>query len=166
MREKVYLVDQDDNVIGSKWRDELTDKDCWRIIAIWIEDGKGNVLMQQRSYKKKLNPGKWSCAVEGTVEYGSDYDETAIRELSEEIGVDNMQLQKAKLIHYKADFGHRQTQGYKLILDWPIEKFVIQKSEVEQLAWRNKDEVISEFKKHDNKFGFHSPVWLEMFDLV
>lgn len=165
-KEVVYLVDENNTVIGSKLRDDLTDDDCWRSIAIWIEDDNGNVLLQQRSLTKSTSPGKWSCAVEGTVEYGSTYDETAIRELTEEIGVQDMQLQRTKLAYYKADLGSRQAQGYKLVLNWAINKFTIQESEVKQLAWRSRNEVIAEFKNKDPKFGFHASVWLDMFDLV
>lgn len=165
-KEAVYLVDENDNVIGSKLRDDLVDSDRWRTIAIWIEDGKGNVLMQQRSSKKTTSPGKWTCAVEGTVEYGSSYDETAIRELAEEIGVTGFGLSKANKSYYKSETGFRSAQGYTLILDWPIEKFTIQESEVEQILWRDKTEVLAEIKNHNSKYGSHAPVWLDMFDLV
>lgn len=39
-REKVYIVNKEDVVLAEKWRDELTDTDCWRIVAIWIETQK------------------------------------------------------------------------------------------------------------------------------
>lgn len=43
-REKIQIVDQNDNIIGEKWRDELTNDDCWRIISLWITNDNGEVL--------------------------------------------------------------------------------------------------------------------------
>lgn len=40
-REKIQLVDAKDNVVGEKWRDDLTNDDCWRIISLWITNSKG-----------------------------------------------------------------------------------------------------------------------------
>ena len=56
-KEKVFIVDENDRVLKEKWRNELTDTDRWRIIAIWVENSLGEILLQQRSLSKDLNPG-------------------------------------------------------------------------------------------------------------
>ena len=86
-QEKIQLVDANDNIIGEKWRNELNNEDCWRIISLWITNGRAEVLLQQRSFDKKVAPGVWTAAVEGTVDYGESYLITAQRKAEEEIGL-------------------------------------------------------------------------------
>lgn len=148
-REKVYVIDENDNVIGEKWRDELTDNDCWRVVSIWVVDEAGNILLQQRSFLKKLDPGDWSAAAEGTVEAGDSYDETALRELEEEIGVLGITLTPTKKIQHKmASLGSRIRQGYIAVIPHKdASEFTIQKEEVEQVRWFTPDEFIEFCKK-------------------
>lgn len=167
-RERVALVNENDEVIGSKWRDELTDSDCWRIIAVWIENSEGQVLMQKRSMDKVTSPGCWTAAVEGTVEEGDSYDKTAERELAEEIGLTGFVPTQNNKKHYKAEFGGRVCQAYTVICDWPIEKFVIQKSEVAELKWFNKDVIMQDISEGSSKERLYPnslPFWLQLFNL-
>ena len=55
-------------------------------VHIWIFSEKGNVLIQKRSTKKKLNPGVWDVSVAGHIEYKEDIKAAAIRETFEETG--------------------------------------------------------------------------------
>ena len=41
-------------------------------VHVWIFSEKGNVLIQKRSIKKKLNPGVWDVSVAGHIEYKED----------------------------------------------------------------------------------------------
>ena len=165
-QEKVAIVDHDNAILGYVKRSELTNDHTWRIISVWIEDNNGQVLLQQRSPNKSHAGGKWTCAVEGTVEGDDEYEDTARREVSEEIGLENFELQPAKQLYYKTSHGARIAQGYQINCDWPIEKFVKQKSEVAQLKWVNRQTVIDEIKAGDPKYPKSAKIWLEMFDLV
>lgn len=150
-RERVYLVNEEDVVIGEKWRDELIDDDCWRLIGVWVTDQDGNILLQQRSMKKKVGPGLWSTACEGTVEMNDSYENTAIRELEEEIGVSNVKLVPFSKAHFKSVFGWRINRTYLCKIDrkTPI---TIQESEVEQVKWFTPDELRAEMAKNPSSF--------------
>lgn len=165
-QEKVAIVDKNNSVLGYVPRKDLTDDHTWRIISVWIENNEGQVLLQQRSHNKSHAGGKWTCAVEGTVEGDDWYEDTAKREVSEEIGLENFDLLPAKQLYYKTSHGARIAQGYQITCDWPIEKFVIQKSEVAQLKWVDRKTVINEIKAGDPKYPKSAKIWLEMFDLV
>lgn len=145
MRERVYVVDELDNIIGEKWRDELENNDCWRIIAVWVIDQNGNVLLQQRSKHKKIGPGVWTAGCEGTVEKDHDPLETAVRELNEELGlkVSPDKLVATHKLHYDHPIlGWRICSGYILKIDHKDpDDFTIQKSEVAQLKWFTIDEL-------------------------
>lgn len=153
-REKVYLVDRNDNVIGEKWRDELIDEDCWRVVSIWITDEAGNILLQQRSFNKQLDPGDWSAAAEGTVEAGDNYEETAHRELFEELGISGVNLiPTGKITHKMRSLGSRVRQGYKAVIPHrDTVEFKIQTEEVEQIRWFTANE-FKEFCKNSSQIS-------------
>lgn len=55
-------------------------------VVIFHPDG-GRILLQKRSLKKDIQPGKWDTAVGGHVDLGEDFYQAALRELREELGV-------------------------------------------------------------------------------
>lgn len=164
--ENVAVVDRDGSIVGYASRDDLEHDQIWRIICVWIENDAGQVLLQQRSLQKKLGAGKWTCAVEGTVENDDSYEETARREIAEEIGLTDFIMEPAKRVYYKAEYGSRIAQGYKVTCNLPLDKFTPQPEEVEQLKWVDRDSVIAEIKAKDPKYPETAYVWLDMFDLA
>ena len=162
----VHIFDENSVKIGEIPRKDLADHHRWRIICVWIENEKGETLLQQRSFQKKHGAGLWTVAVEGTVENGDSFEETARREIEEEIGLKEFTMTTAKRISFKANTGWREAQGYIVKCDWPINKFTPQVEEVEQLQWVDKKTVIREMKDNDPKYPKQAPIWLEMFDLI
>lgn len=155
-REKVYLVDKSNEIIGEKFRDQLVDSDCWRVISIWVTDKSGNILLQKRSMNKKVGPGIWSAACEGTIEVGDTPLETAVRELSEEIGLEVSEgdLTETTRTYYKdPQFGWRIKYGYKLVIEHTNESdFVLQQEEVAQVKWHSPRELKEFIKNNPEKF--------------
>lgn len=163
--ERVAVVDNKNNVIGYKLRSLLTDADCWRNSLIWIEDGKGNVLLQQRTADRSVDPLKWSCATAGTVTDEDSYEQTAIRELEEEIGLTGSTLIKGNTVFCRSSFGWRWTQGYLVTCDKPVDQFHIQTEEVAQIKWVNRATVLKEIKGGDPKYTATAKYYPEIFNL-
>ncbi len=163
--ETVDLVTKDDQVIGQKKRSLLKNEDTWRAISIWITNSKGEILLQQRSMSKPHGPGLWTPAVEGTVESGHSYDETAHRELYEEIGVAGQDLVKTKKIFVsgKNFFGHRIFQVYTLLLDIDIDDLVLQEDEVAQMQWITPEALDAEIASSPDSFNEVMYNWRENF---
>ena len=89
MTERVQFVDENDNPIGAGPREEAWEKGiALRHAYIVLRDKDGNFLLQQRSQLKKKNPGRYTYAATGHVDEGESYDEAAVRELKEEVGID------------------------------------------------------------------------------
>jgi len=88
-------VDENDNPIGSKhWRIMQYDN-IYRVSALWLTDRTiGEILLAQRKWTKKNDPGKWGAVVYGTIEVGETYDSNIIKEIEEEIGLTGLKLQK------------------------------------------------------------------------
>ena len=63
--ENIIIVDDNDNIIGSKPRD-IVDKEKlrYRVSCLWIKNSNDEMLFARRAYIKTHFPGKWGPAVE------------------------------------------------------------------------------------------------------
>jgi mevalonate kinase len=88
--ELFVVVDNDDNVIGYKTRGQCHTNSflLHRAVGILIFDKDGKVLLQKRSRTKDTDPGKWTDSTSGHVMKDETYEQTARREVKEELGVD------------------------------------------------------------------------------
>lgn len=148
---KIPIVDENDNIIKYKDRDDRNPNDIFRITAIWITDKNGNILLQQRKLNKKINPGKWGPAVSGTIEEGESYESNAYKEMKEEIGVENHKLTEIKKIFREPKSGRKFVQLYNCIIPKDY-KIMPQKEEVEQLKWFSKEELLYIYNKKPEEF--------------
>ena len=159
-RERVYIVDENDNVIDEKWRDETIPADRIRIVGVWIENSSEQVLIAQRSYRKKIDQGLWGPAVAGTVEAGDSYESTAVRELIEEINLDINSLSASLIAVDKINYGTEKTglriaARFKIFVDLPISSFKIDSNEVEKIKWIDKKILTQDITKNPDNYVPH-----------
>ena len=82
------IVDEADRVVGRATRREVhAAGDRHRAVQIFIWNTRGELLLHQRSATKDQAPLLWSGSAAGHVGAGDTYDETATRELREELGL-------------------------------------------------------------------------------
>jgi 16S rRNA (adenine1518-N6/adenine1519-N6)-dimethyltransferase len=87
--EQFPVVDQNDRICGYKSRAEVHGNNLLhRAVHILIFNDAGDVFLQQRSRWKDRHPLKWDSSAAGHVTAEENYDETARRELKEELGVE------------------------------------------------------------------------------
>jgi isopentenyldiphosphate isomerase len=164
--EVVYVVDDSDNLLEYKLRSELTGSERIRISAIWVENSAGDILLAQRAFDRKVDPGRWGPASAGTVVKGESYEDNAVKELAEEIGVKGVPLEPVgKRIFDSRTGSKRACQFYKVVIDWPLERFTPQLEEVASLRWYKKDELADELQKNPDKFMGSAYLWPELFGL-
>lgn len=164
-KELVAVVSENDVVIGVKPRNELTHKDIVRIAVLWVENDKGEVLLQQRALTKKVGPGQWGPAVAGTVESHESYFTNIIKEANEEIGLTGfVPVEIGKRLYREPDgpFG-RMFTFYKTISDKAVTDFTIEKDEVAQLQWVAKRSLLQNVEKHPEKYVPSAIFWEEMY---
>ncbi len=92
------IVDENDVPLGiTKPRNVVHQelKDWHRVTGIFILNDKEELLCQQRSLQKDVNPGQWQCFFEGHLKTGETYLQNAIIEIEEELG---LQLHDTELI--------------------------------------------------------------------
>lgn len=86
--EKFAVVDAADRVIGAAPRSQVHgDNLRHRAVHIFLFNGRGELFLQKRSKLKDRHPCVWDSSAAGHVDASEDYDETATRELAEELGV-------------------------------------------------------------------------------
>ena len=151
MKQKITIVDEQDNVIGYKDREDLQHEEIYRVSALWITNTKGEILLAQRSLTKSHSPGKWGPAVAGTVEEGESYDSNIIKEAKEELGLENIKPTTGPKERVTRKLNY-SVQWYLLNIDKPEAEFIIQKDEVEEVRWFSAEELKTEIKKQPDKF--------------
>lgn len=88
MQEILDVVNIDDQVIGQNSRDDVHRLGLLhREIRIWIINHKNEILFQKRGPHKTYLPNIFDASVGGHVASGASYEESAIRELFEEVGI-------------------------------------------------------------------------------
>ena len=89
MPEDIFdIVNERDEVIGRKPRSEVHARGLLhRAVHVLVFNSRGEIFLQKRSMKKDRQPGVWDSSCSGHVDSGEDYDQTAVRELREEIGL-------------------------------------------------------------------------------
>ena len=136
----IQIVDKNNEPIGSAskqeaWRDGL----IHRVVRISILNGTGRLLVQKRSHEKELFPGRWDNSAAGHVDVGETYEQAALRELSEELGLEDVEIQKLGdyYVEVRDDWRimKRFTRAYKIILKDPLPVFQLPEDEVASTDW-------------------------------
>ena len=86
--ELFQVVDENDEATGAAPRSEVHGNNLrHRAVHVFIFNRQGELFLQKRSRWKDRHPLLWDSSAAGHVDAGEDYDETAVRELQEELGV-------------------------------------------------------------------------------
>jgi isopentenyldiphosphate isomerase len=115
-------VDERDVVIGPRARGDIHRlKLRHRSVHILVFNAQGEVFMQRRSPGKDINPGLWDTSAAGHVDHGEEYDQSARRELLEELGIDAAgSLERLFKLPASADTGWEFVQVYRLTHAGPL----------------------------------------------
>jgi isopentenyl-diphosphate delta-isomerase len=86
--EILEIVDSHDNVVGTATRAEIHRKGLQhRAVHIFVFNADGQMYVQRRSAAKDRHPLKLDSSAAGHVDPGETYQQTAVRELNEELSV-------------------------------------------------------------------------------
>ncbi len=89
MNEEIFdVVNEQDEVIDRRARGEVHRLGLrHRATHVLVFNARGEVFLQKRSLKKDRQPGVWDSSASGHLDSGEGYDDCAVRELGEEIGL-------------------------------------------------------------------------------
>lgn len=137
VEELVDIVDDDDNVIATVTRKEMrAGRLQHRSVGIAVLSSDGRLLIHRRSFDKDVWPGWWDIAAGGVVASGETYEDAARRELHEEIGLTDADLDTELELIGQARFVDDNVaelcRGYRVVHDGP---FTFPDGEVIEARW-------------------------------
>jgi 8-oxo-dGTP pyrophosphatase MutT (NUDIX family) len=92
----------------------------------------GRLLIHRRSAVKDVWPGWWDLAAGGVVLAGETYEEAARRELAEELGVVDVELEYMGSGRFVDETIAELCRGYRVVHDGP---FTFDDGEVVEVRW-------------------------------
>ena len=127
------VVDENDQVVGKASKHTVYKKLLpHRIIHIFIFNKKGQMALQLRSKNVSFCPNHWSSAVGGYVRSGENYEEAALRECIEELGIRTQLIYLSKEIYRLENGLIKILVIFKALFDGP---FDIDHKEVEKVEF-------------------------------
>ncbi|MET9732399.1 NUDIX domain-containing protein [Streptomyces sp. NPDC006458] len=128
------VVDEHDQVIGRLPRGEVYAKGLrHRCVFIQARDAKGRIFVHRRTATKLVFPSLYDMFVGGVVGTGEPYDEAALREAEEELGVSGLP-RPTFLFKFLYDDGAGQSWWsavYEVRCELPV------RPQVEEVAWHD-----------------------------
>lgn len=153
MYKDVIIVDKNDQIVGHKpWKEIDWSKDKVRASSVWLEDSRGNVLMQKRGEHMEFNPGKLTFAVGGINDEGDTYESAAVREAKEEIGLDLVDLQELGVIPFYEKKRNGFINYFKAVISGDCPNINFDPNEVAGIEWFSKDELRKLMKENPDMF--------------
>ena len=143
------IVDPDDNIIGQATRRECNSNPdiIHRAVFILIYNHKNQILWQKRSLTKDTCPGEWTTSVSGHVDSGDSYEEAAIRETMEELGI-RIELEYMGKFLYRYSTENEYSAIFKGYSEGP---FDFDKQEVADIEFMTIDEILEKENKGEFK---------------
>jgi isopentenyl-diphosphate delta-isomerase type 1 len=132
--ELLEVVDKHGKVKGLAKRSEVHSDPTLihRVVHVLVFDKKGRLLLQRRSVKKDVAPGKWDTSVGGHVNPGEDIPEAAKREMKEELGIEKCAL----AFQYSYLFSnHRESELVSTFICQYNGKFLFNKDEIDEITF-------------------------------
>ena len=70
-----------------------------RSVHVFVHNARGDFFLQKRSLAKRIQPGRWDTSVGGHVLAGQTYEQAALEELGQELGVRAIDPARLRLSH-------------------------------------------------------------------
>lgn len=156
---KVIVVDKDDNEIGTEFMmDAIKKKMIRRASRIYVFNESGQLLVQQRS-EKVLKPLMLDQSAAGHVDVGEIYEQAAYRELREELGLKDVDLQLVETSFRTTDF---YNAIYKVVVPDDI-RINYDPEELNDIIWYDTDKLTEDMQHEPDKF---TPAFKEAWTLL
>lgn len=127
------VVDGTDRVVGQARRGDVHRLGLrHRAVHVLVGNAAGEVFLQKRSLQKDSAPGKWDSSASGHLDAGEAYDDTAAREVAEELGLPGQRPERLFYVEESPETGREFVWVYGLRHEGP---FNLPPAEIETGAW-------------------------------
>lgn len=146
--ELLEIVDDEGLVIGIAPRSEIHGNPSLihRVVHVLVFNTEGELLLQRRSMKKDVAPGRWDTSVGGHIDPGEDVLTAAKREMHEELGLRNLIWGSAPGPRYLYSYRHSNPYETELVYTFHcIENgpFTYNEEEIEEVRFWSIGEIRS-----------------------
>ncbi|MFH8612338.1 NUDIX hydrolase [Streptomyces sp. NPDC018029] len=132
--EMITVVDENDDVVGAAPRGEAYARGLrHRCVFVLARDAEGRVFVHRRTPVKMVFPSLYDMFVGGVVGAGESYDDAALREAEEELGVRGLP-RPTPLFKFLYDDGAGKSWWsylYEVRCELPV------RPQVEEVAWHS-----------------------------
>ena len=137
--EIVAIVDARNNEIGTAPRWEMrAHRLIHRSTYILVFNSAGALYVQKRTMTKDVFPGYYDPATGGVVLAGESYEESAMRELAEEMGIRHVPLTRLSDFYFADERTQVWGGAFSCVYDGPLS---LQAEEVESVSLMTIDEI-------------------------
>jgi isopentenyldiphosphate isomerase len=144
-------------VIGTAFRGDIRARNlAHRGVAILVRNPAGEIYVHRRTTTKDVFPGMYDMVVGGMVTAGESYEDTARRELAEELGVQGVDPEFLFKHRYRGEKNNAWISIYQVTWPGPIRH---QESEISWGEYMSEDVIVA--KMGEWQFA---PDHLELFD--
>lgn len=156
---KVIVVDENDHEIGTEYMMDAIKKGMIRRASrVYVFNESGQLLVQQRS-EKVLKPLMLDQSAAGHVDIGESYEQAAYRELREELGLENIDLQLVETSFRTTDF---YNAIYKAVVSDDT-KIEYDPEELNDILWYDTEKLTSDMQDTPDKF---TPAFKEAWSML
>jgi 8-oxo-dGTP pyrophosphatase MutT (NUDIX family) len=140
-KEIIVIVDRHNRVVDAVPRHVMR-RDCLihRATYILVINSRKELFVQKRTQSKDIYPGYFDVAAGGVVLAGESYDQSAERELEEELGISGVVLEP--LTEFFFEDGDNKVWGRAYTCIYDGDDIFLQEEEVEWGAFLPLDEVL------------------------
>jgi isopentenyl-diphosphate delta-isomerase len=153
--EEVILVNEQDEQTGTIEKMEAHRKALLhRAFSVFIFNGKGEMLLQQRALGKYHSPGLWTNTCCSHPRPGEEVETAALRRLKEEMGIDTS-LKKIFDFIYRTEFDNGLTEFEfdHVYTGTYLGQFDPDKREVNDYCFRTMENIAQDLVRYPEKYS-------------
>ena len=141
LNEVFDVVDVNDKVVGQASRREVHQNKnlIHRSVGIAVFNSNSKIFLQRRSLTKDTDALLWTISCSGHVLKGENYEETARRELLEELGIEDTGINFLTKYIYKGENETEITSLFKALYDGEI---ILQTEEILEGKFFSKEDLL------------------------
>lgn len=158
-RNKVVLVDREDNAIGEMEKLLAHQQgELHRAFSVFIFNAKGELLLQQRAKHKYHGGGLWTNTCCSHPQWGEDVGSSAVERLNYEMGLESdLELVYSFIYHTPVENNLTEHELDYVFIGYSDQNPLPNDDEVQDYKWMNPTEILSDINKHPS----HYTVWFK-----